>query len=527
MSPLFRSKAREEAGGALVSADDTLAILESGRADLGPARRMRERAASLLARGAYREAAQAARKAEETARLLDRLHTAASQGIVRLRAERGRMAKLGMSVEDVDALVASAEAWMSKTVERDGDPAFPAYAKSAELALRGLKLASGRIPRYKEASAAVYESVQALRKMVEANRFVDREAFQFFVLKPANDVLVEAKGKLSANEYGEAKDLARWTIAAAKQIEDTYGRVTAAFTRVDEGLRALRSEGGLARDVENLLALCRTALERGKFDEAADVAERAGRRLEDVREAYRSLVLRRRNAEDAIAEAERWGFDAQEPRAVLKDAVQLMETGRYDDAGPRMDETRRAAQGLRETHKATAARIQAMRTSVAAMRATDRVAAGEAEGLIAKAEALLEEGRYRACDENLQIASLLLVDLEAAGHPAADPGRGFASLLQAARAVQPTCPTCGGPLSNDGTCLTCSTLPEPENVPTVSPIAQAVEGARKVLAEIGREDRALMEAVAASVEACAMCGGPLAGEDVLCGKCQATVRGRG
>src|SRR5206468_1563860 len=129
MSPLFRSKAREEAEGALVSADDTLAILESGRADLGPARRMRERAASLLAR----------------------LHTAAWQGIVRLRAERGGMAKLGMSVEDVDALVTSAEAWMSKTVERDGDPAFPAYAKSAELALRGLKLASGRIPRYKEA----------------------------------------------------------------------------------------------------------------------------------------------------------------------------------------------------------------------------------------------------------------------------------------------------------------------------------------------------------------------------------------
>jgi len=68
-------------------------------------------------------------------------------------------------------------------------------------------------------------------------------------------------------------------------------------------------------------------------------------------------------------------------------------------------------------------------------------------------------------------------------------------------------------------------MPEPENVSAVSPITRAVEDARRVIEEIGREDRSLAEVAAADVHGCAMCGGPLDGDDVLCGKCQATVKG--
>src|SRR3989442_5500578 len=169
MSPLFRNKGREEAEAALKSTDEILAILKSGEADLGPAHRLRERAGALALKGAYREATATAKKAEETARLLDRLKAVASQGIARLRAERNRMAKLGMRVDDVDGLIASGESWMSKTMLRDGDPRFPAYSKAGEFALRGLRLASERVPKFKAASGAVDESQQALRRMIESN----------------------------------------------------------------------------------------------------------------------------------------------------------------------------------------------------------------------------------------------------------------------------------------------------------------------------------------------------------------------
>ena len=526
MSPLFRNKGRDEAEAALKSADDTLSILESGEADLGPAQRLRDRAEGLVRRGAYREAVDAARKAEETAKLVDRLHTAASQGIARLRTERSRMAKLGMAVEDVDPLVAAGESWMTKTLARDGDPQFPAYSKAGEFALRGLKLAKERVPKFKSAAAAVYDSEQALRAMIASNRFVERSAFEFFVLKPATDVLKEAKGKLRANAFEEAENLAQQTLAMAKQIDETYGRVTDAFTKVDEGLRAFRSEGGVTADAEALLTVCRTALEHGKFEEAAEVAGKAGTLLGEVRAAYRSLVLKLRTAEDAIGEAERWGFDVQEPRAILSEARHLMEAGRYEEAGPRLDAARAAALGVRETHRATASRIVAMRQRIAGIRPMNAAVAAEAEVMLSKAETLLEEGRYGACEEDLQIASLLLVDVEAASRTPAGPAPGLASLLQAARAVGPSCPTCGGPLADDGTCPTCTVLPEPENPEVGSPIARAVEGARRVLAEIGQGTRTLAERVAANVQACAMCGGPLAGEDVLCAKCQATVKGR-
>ncbi len=524
MSPLFQNRAREAAEAALKSADETLSILDSGSADLGPAERLRERAAELGRTRDYRGAAEAAKKAEETARLLDRLHVAASGGIARLKAERARMAKLGVSVQDLDRLIAAADLAMSHTVTRGGDPRFPAYGRAGEFALKGLRIAQARLPKFKAASASVFEAEHAIRKMIDANTFVDRNAFEFFVLKPAADVLEASKGKLRANEFEAAQELARWTLGTARQIEETYGRVTSALTRVEGGARALRSEGGIAVEVEDLLGVCRTALGKGKFDETAEIAERAGARLVAIREEYRSLVLRLRTTEQSIMEVEGWGFDARDPRGILQDARRLMEAGEYGAAGTRLDEARQAAKGLRETHRAIADRILEMRKSAASMRPIDPSSAQEAEDLLGRAVGLLEEGRYRECQENLALASLLLVEPEAARD--SRPGAGFAALLQAANAVQPGCGTCGGPLANDGTCPTCTVVPEPENPKPVDAVAHAVEGARRVLAEIARDDGGVAERAEAEVQGCAMCGGPLGGEDVLCGKCQGIVKGR-
>jgi len=524
MSPLFRNRAREAAEAALTSCDETLAILESGNADLGPAHRLRERAAELGRRRDYREAAETAAKAEAAGKLLDRLYSAASGGIARLRSERARMAKLGVTVDDLDRLIAVADTWMSRTVERDGDPGFPGYARAGELALKGLKIAQTRLPRFKAASASVFEADHALRGMVASNRFVDPNAFEFFVLKPAADVLQEAKGKLRENRFEDATELARWTLATVRQIEATVGRVTGAVTRVEEGARALRSEGGAATEVEDLLSVCRTALGKGKFDEASEIAERAGERLSEIRDAYRSLVLRMRTAEDAIAEVEGWGFDAREPRGILAEARGLIQAGDYGAAGSRLDAARKAAQGLRETHRAIAARILSMQKSAVSLRSVNPSLSKEAEELLGRAEGLLAEGQYRACEEDLELASLLLVDAEAAR--AARPAAGFTAILRAAQELEPTCATCGGPLASDGTCPTCTVVPEPENPEPVDAVAHAVAGARRVLAEIAREDERLLERAEAEVQGCAMCGGPIAGEDVLCVKCQGLVKGR-
>ena len=526
MKALFQGRTREEAIAALKSCDDTLAILESGEADLGPARRLRDRAEALVRRDP-RAALDAARRAEETAKLLDRLLTASTEGLARLRAERARMAKLGMGVRDVDALLKVATEWMSRTVERDGDPAFPGYAKAGELALKGLRVAQQRIPRFKESSAAVFEAEAALRRAVESNRFVEAGAFRFFVLKPAMDVLDAAKAKLAANAFTEARDLAREAVATAGQIETTVGRVTEAFIGVEEAARALRAEGASVGEVEDLLAVCRSALEQGKFDDALEISGRAGARLAELREAYRSLVLRRRTAEEAIAEVEQWGFDVREARKTLDQARGLMDAGRYGEAGARLDEARAAARGLRDTHRATAARISEMRKSLPSLRAADPDAAAEAEGLLAKAEALLDEGKYRACEEDLQIASLILVDVPTARAAAKKPARSFNAFLDAARALS-ACETCGGPVADDGTCPTCTATPARiENPPPgdAAPIQEAVDRAREVIERIDSTEDRLVGEAAAQVQGCAMCGGPVESDDVLCARCQATVKG--
>ncbi len=526
MRALFQGRAREEALAALKSCEDALAILESGEADLGPARRLRDRAESLV-RSDPRTALQAARRAEETAKLLDRLRTASAEGLARLKAERARMAKLGMGVRDVDALLTAATEWMSRTVERDGDPAFPAYAKTGELALRGLRIAQQRIPQFKEASAAVFEAEEALRRAVESNRFVEPGAFRFFVLKPAMDALDEARAKLAANAFPEARDLARGAISTAGQIEVKVGRVTEAFLGVEESARGLRAEGAATGEVEDLLAICRSALEQGKFDDALEVSGRAGVRLAELREAYRALVLRRRTAEEAVAEVEQWGFDVREARGTLEQARGLMDAGRYEEAGVRLDEARAAARGLRDTHRATAARIAEMRKSLPSLRVSDPDAATEAEGLLSKAEALLDEGKYRASEEDLQIASLILVDVPTARAEAKKPTRSFNPFLEAARTLS-ACETCGGPLADDGTCPTCSVPPaKVENPPpgSAAPIQHAVDRAREVIERIGSTEDRLVREAAAQVQGCAMCGGPVESDDVLCARCQATVKG--
>ncbi|OGS51056.1 MAG: hypothetical protein A3K65_01025 [Euryarchaeota archaeon RBG_16_68_12] len=529
MSPLFGGRGRDEAETALRSCDDALAALEPGGADLGAARRLRDRAREALDARDPRGAVEAARKAEAVAKLLARLHGAASQGIVRLRIERGRMAKLGMGVEDADALIQEAAAWMGRSMERDGDPDFPAYGKAAELALEGLRLAAARVPRYKAAAAVVADAEQAVRETVASNRFVAPEAFRFFVLRPAADALEASYAKLRANAYEEAGELARSTLERAGQIRQTYGRVTEAYQGVAAAAQALRDEGATVVEVDDLLAVCRSALERGKFEDAAEVAAQAGRRLEEIHEAFRSLVLKERTAREAIAEVEQWGFDVREPRGILKSARSLMGSGRYEEAGNLLDEARTAAQGLRDTHRTTAERIAEMRRSVAAVRLANPAAAAEAEALLAKAEGLLDEGRYRQCEEDLQLASLLLVSPVAPAPPTGGARGGLGEFVDAVRAAGPACPTCGGPLAEDGSCPTCgapaeSENPEPEEVDMIQ---RAVDEARAVIEEIARDEAAsAAEEAEARVQGCAMCGGPLDGEDVLCARCQSIVKGR-
>ena len=519
-------RAREEAEAALEACDEALAALEDSGADLGAARRYRKRAvAGLRARDA-KVATEAARKGAATAKLLDRLHTAASEGIARLRIERGRMAKLGMNVKDVDSLVSEALSWMGKTVERDGDPDFPAYAKAGESALEGLKLAQFRIPRYKAAAAAVADAEQAVRKAFESNRFVTPERFRFFVLKPATDALEASYARLRANEFAEATDLAKSTLEEAGRIREGYGRASGAFEGVTEAARALRGEGATLTDVDDLLTLCRSALERGKFDDAGKVAGQAKRRLEEIRDVYRSLVQRRRNAEETIVEVAQWGFDVRGSRAILREAKALMDGGHYEEAAVRLDDARSAAQSLRDTHRSTAARIAEMRRSLPEMRVSNPSAAAEAAALLAKAEALLDEGRYRQCEENIQIASVLLADAGESrpeAERAGEPGR----LIEAVQAAGPTCPTCGGPRAADGTCATCGPPPGPENAGAqdLDLLERAVEEAREVMEEISREEE-MPPAEKPGVHACAMCGGPLGDEEELCARCGSLVKGR-
>ncbi len=528
MRGLFQGRAREEALAAITSCDATLEALAVGGADLGPARRLRERAKSLV-RPDPKAALEAATRAEETATLLHRLHTTSSKGIARLRAEWARMARLGMNVADMDRLLRAATKWMARKVEKDGDPGFPGYARAGELAVRGLRLAQQRVPQFKESSAAVFEAEEALRRAAGSNRHVEAGAFRFLVLKPAMDVLAEAKAKLAADAFTEARDLARWTVAMAEQIERTVGRVTDAYLGVEAAARSLRAEGASVGAVEDLLAVCRSALEEGKFDDALEIAGRAGKRLGELRGAYRSLVLLRRNAEEAIEEVEQWGFDAREPRGILKDAGALIDAGRYEEAVVKLDEARGAARGLRDTHRATAARIAEMRKSLPPLRAANPEAAAEAEGLLAKAEGLLDEGKYRACAEDLQIAGLILLGVPAMQAARAGPAGGFHAILEVARQVA-TCETCGGPLADDDTCPTCRAPPVRAENPQpddTSPIQEAVDRARDVIDGIGSSDGRLVLEAAAHVRGCAMCGGPVEGDDVLCARCQALVKGGG
>jgi tetratricopeptide (TPR) repeat protein len=529
MSPLFRGRGREEAEAALRSCDDALTVLEPSRADLGPARRLRDRAQEAFRAKDAKAAVVAARKAEATAKLLDRLHRMASRGIARLRKERSRMAKLGMDPRDIDPLIEEASSWMRRSVERDGDPDFPAYGRAAELALKGLKLAQFRIPRYKAAAGTVADAEQAIRAAVGSNRFVAPDAFRFFVLRPATDALEAAYVRLRANEFKEAAGLARSALKKTEGIHETYVRVTAAYETATEAARALKEEGATVIEVEDLLAVCRSALERGKFADAAEVSAQAARRLGEIRDVYRDLVLRRKTAEETIAEVEQWGFDVREPRGILRSAKSLMESGRYEEAAGLLEEARTAAQGLRDTRRTNAARIAEMRRSIPGLRAVNADVAADAEALLGKAEAFLDEGRSRECEEKLQIASLLLVG-PGGSEGASNGRRGPVDISAASPPTGPACPTCGGPLAEDGTCPACAGPMESENstAKEIDIVQQAVDDAREIIEELEREqERPASEKVRTQVRGCAMCGRPLDGEDVLCARCQSVMDGRG
>ena len=406
---LFR-RARKEANAAIRACEATLHSLSTHGSivDLGPARRMYDRAVDAFRARRFAAAGKAARRSESLAKLLARAHTVSTDAIAKLQAERKRMASMGAAIAEIDALIVRASTSMKDFVERDGDARFPAYEEAERLAREGLELARDGVPKFVETLRAISDAEERLRSVQDTNRYISRDLFESSVLKPATVALQEARKALSAGDYGRASEGARRAMAHAQAVERESRHAIEAFERSDDTVRNLRSEGAAVGAIEASLERARTALAAADFASARAITEEAGVRIAELREAHRSILLLARSARDAVAQVEDWGFNVREPRILLREAEGLIPAGRYDDAAAALGGARTMALGIRETHRTMAARISDLRGPVTAMRTRDPIRAIEGDGLLAEAESLLDQGLYGDCAHTLDSLSQLL-----------------------------------------------------------------------------------------------------------------------
>lgn len=467
-------RVRGEAEEAVDSADRTIRSLGSEDLDLGPAARLLERAGKAMASRQYPEARDLAGKAEETARLLDRVHSAATKAIAKLREERAAMLKLGMDTREIDDALTSSQVWMTKHVERDGDPEFPAYAKAGEVALEGLKWAADRIPAFKRAVVAVSTARQRIQDEIEMNTFIDPSSFRNFIMKPATDVLAEAVSKLQANDLAAAEELAQWTVASVHQFHRDYASCLEAYREVEAILIALRSEGAPVARIEEYRGMAKSGILRGKFEEAEQVCAKATEIGVTDRERHRGVLLDERKAVEALEQVAEWGFDTTGPAGKLEEGRLALKAGKHDEARRLFAEARADALRLRENHRLIAERLGKLKETVTRVRGEDPGTADDVEGLLQQTEEALAAGNYAACEENLQVATLML-------------GKRSPAVPEAS----------GGPGAER--------LAESDGILDVEGLLNA---------ELSRSG------FPAAIDVCAECGGPLKGEELLCAKCR-------
>lgn len=393
----------------------------SAAIDLGPARREHARATDAFRARRYRAAIERARHAESWATRLARDHAAAKQAIAKLRADRTRITPTGVSLAEVDALLDRATAAMTAVVEMEDDGRLTAYEEAERLAEEGVELLRDRVSRSVEMLRAVSEAEARLGALRAGIRSVRAEVLDESLVGPAEAALAAARAGLATGGDEDAAGRAWEAIARAETVDQEVRRAVTAYEITDGALRSLREEGAPVASIEVRFARARTSLEMGDLRTALEIIQDSAGEITRLRNAHRSIVLHAREARDAVAQVEEWGFNVHEALDQLREADRCIGAGRYDEATIAVARAREIASGIRETHRTLASRIADLRRPVTGLRVRDPARAVEADGLLARAESLLDEGLYGECEETLESLRPLLPNPAEGASIHADP----------------------------------------------------------------------------------------------------------
>jgi hypothetical protein len=410
---LFGRKQQEAAQAAVEAARKTIAAVQEGGLDPDAAEAMLARAEELVAARDYEEAERRARRAGRLAEALREHAPKVEQQLLAAEASRDELRQSGIDIRDVAEEERIREVLAKGFVKVKGKVLTgPEFA--AKLAARLARRYAGRVAAHSEANKAVTAAAATLQHEVSSKSHVSAEVLKRGAWHGAFDALEKAQAAFAKAEFEEARDFADWAVAVSKEMRERFEPLLADYEVAEAAYEKLVADGISAHAMMPALLRARDLIQSGELEPARERAREARQESERLRSAHGAASLALKKAEETIQEVAGWGFRSVLAASKVEEARRLLREGEFDSAARVAEEARATASSLRETHRATAERIGAARREMESLPGADPEEAERVESLLQEAERDLEEGNYKGCEQNLELATFMLDELKRA-----------------------------------------------------------------------------------------------------------------
>ena len=406
--PIFGKKRLESAKSALDKSRAKLDEVREGGSEPMAAEALLKRAQEFLEDRQFEEAERQAKRARELADALEEHEPAVRKAILEIEARRDEMRAMGLDVSTAEGDIAHVREVLSKGYVKVKGKVLPGPEYAVRVATRIAARYAGRLAAYADADKAIAAANAALNLEISSHPHIDPMTLQRGIWRSAFDSLDKAQTAFSEGRYDEARDLADWASALSRETRERFEGVLADYEVAEASREKLAADGILANTMLPALGRARDLIQAGELDKARERAREARQEAERTRHVHGEAAQAIRQAEATITEVSQWGFKPLGASGKLEEAGRLLQTGDFDGAKAAAEAARQIATSIRETHRDTAERIGAARTEVQRLTGP---AAGEGlriEALLLEAERDLEDGNYKGCQQNLELAVFML-----------------------------------------------------------------------------------------------------------------------
>jgi hypothetical protein len=284
----------------------------------------------------------------------------------------------------------------------------PSLDAAFMLAMEGLDKGNDILLYYDSAAEAVARAEVLIDREHKDQGEIEGNVFQHLVLSPSLELLSGAKERLRKGELEGVHEIVEQIELLPKKVKKECLENAELYRYCEEIIEGLRNDQVGTEEVEDVLAIARTAFLSGAFKRVGELTEAIERMAVEVRDQHRSAVHSLREARNAVNVLEIRGLRSPELDEVLMNASNSLDATDYKTCIEHANECTTRAVDMRRSYGTLSERIGMLREESALRKAQGKSVPDDVEEILSRAELELSRGDYKDSEEDVEIASILM-----------------------------------------------------------------------------------------------------------------------